>query len=206
MHRQYIHQWMELLAGRLEPGERVLARGRAFAPDGALGLDLSTVIGGPESAVLVTERRVLWVGREDRRWIRSLPFALVASHTELTQAHRYALALEHQPIGRRQWVPSDRSPVPCWPSAAATPGRRPRSGSDWRRLVFQPGSRARCPSAHGPVRDRRSCEPTEGPSSSRASREPGAGGCQGEPHHLDPGSRWPGPCRCRALGDLPARG
>jgi hypothetical protein len=52
--------------------------------------------------VAVTKRRVLWVSRDDQQWVRSLPFALVRSYTEVTQAHRYALALDHQSIQRLQ--------------------------------------------------------------------------------------------------------
>ena len=105
MHAEYFRRRMDLLVGRLEPGERVLARGRAFEPPDPLRFDHSMVIGGPGCVVAVTERRVLWVGREDQRWVRSLPFALVRSYTEITQAHRYALALDHQRIDRVRWVP-----------------------------------------------------------------------------------------------------
>jgi hypothetical protein len=100
MPAEYFHRWMDLLLARLEPGEWVLARGRAFEPTDALRFDLSTVISGPGCAVAVTERCVLWVSSDDDRWVRSLPFALVRSSTEFTQAHRYALALDHQRIDR----------------------------------------------------------------------------------------------------------
>jgi hypothetical protein len=94
MHTEYFHRWMDLLVARLEPGEGVLARGRAFEPRDALWFDLSAVISGPGCAVAVTERWVLWVSRDDERWVRSLPFALVGSYAEITQAHRYALAMD----------------------------------------------------------------------------------------------------------------
>jgi hypothetical protein len=68
--------------------------------------DLSTVISGPGCAVAVTERRVLWVSGEGDRWVRSLRFDLVRSYAELTQAHRYALALDHESIERRRSVPA----------------------------------------------------------------------------------------------------
>ena len=106
MHDEYFRRRMDLLVDRLEPGERVLARGRAFEPPDSLRFDLSMVIGGPGCVAAVTERRVLWVGRDDQRWVRSLPFALVRSYTEITQTHRYALALDHQRIERLRWVPA----------------------------------------------------------------------------------------------------
>jgi hypothetical protein len=106
MHTEYFRRWMDLLVARLEPGERVLARGRAFEPHDALGFDLSTVISGPGCAVAVTEHRVLWVSRDDQRWVRALPFALATSYTEIMQAHRYALAFDHQSIERLQLVPA----------------------------------------------------------------------------------------------------
>jgi hypothetical protein len=77
MDTEYFHRWMDLLLARFEPGEQVLARGRAFEPRDVLRFDLSTVISGPGCAVAVTERGVLWVSRDDDRWVRSLPFALV---------------------------------------------------------------------------------------------------------------------------------
>jgi hypothetical protein len=64
------------------------------------------VISGPGCAVAVTERRVLWVSGDDDRWVRSLRFDLVRSHAEITQAHRYALALDHESIERRRSVPA----------------------------------------------------------------------------------------------------
>jgi hypothetical protein len=88
MRAEYFHRWMDLLVARLEPGERVLARGRAFEPRDALRFDLSSVVSGPGCAVVVTERRALWVSRDDQRWVRSLPLDLVRSSTEITQAHR----------------------------------------------------------------------------------------------------------------------
>jgi hypothetical protein len=119
MHTEYFHQWMDLLVARLEPGERVLARGRAFEPRAALRFDLATVISGPGCAVAVTEHRVLWVSRDDQRWVRSLPFALVTSYTEITQAHRYALALDHQRIDRLQWLPAHQVLWWSWGNAEA---------------------------------------------------------------------------------------
>jgi hypothetical protein len=119
MHTEYFHRWMDLLVVRLEPGERVLARGRAFEPRDALWFDLSAVISGPGCAVAVTERRALWVSRDHQRWVRSLPFALVRSYTEITQAHRYALALDHQSIDRLQWVPAHQLLWWSWGNAEA---------------------------------------------------------------------------------------
>ena len=128
MPTQYFHQRMELLLARLEPGERVLARGRAFEPPDPLPFDLSMVIGGPGCVVAVTERRVLWVSRDDQRWVRSLPFALVRSYIELTQAHRYALALDHQGIDRLRWVPAHQLLWWSWGNAERSAGRQQRAG------------------------------------------------------------------------------
>jgi hypothetical protein len=119
MRTEHFHRWMELLAAQLEAGERVLARGRAFEPPDPLQFDLSMVISGPGCAVAVTERRVLWVSRDDQRWVRSLPFALVRSYTEITQAHRYALALDHQRIDRVRWVPARQLLWWSWGTAEA---------------------------------------------------------------------------------------
>jgi hypothetical protein len=120
MHLGYLHRSMDLLIGRLEPGERVLARGRAFEPPDALGFELSMVISGPGCAVVVTERRVLWLsGGKDQRWVRSLPFAVVTSYTEITQAHRYALVLDHQRIERLHWVPAHQLLWWSWGNAEA---------------------------------------------------------------------------------------
>jgi hypothetical protein len=120
MRTEYFHRWMDLLVARLEPDERVLARGRAFEPPDALRFDLSTAISGPGCAVAVTERRALWVSRDDQRWVRSLPFALVAFYTEITQAHRYALALDHQSSERLQWAPAHQLLWWSWGNAEAT--------------------------------------------------------------------------------------
>jgi hypothetical protein len=119
MHTEYFQRCMDLLVAGLQPGERVLARGRAFEPRDALRFDLATVISGPGCAVAVTERSALWVSRDDERWVRSLPFALVASCTEITQAHRYALALDHQSIERLQWVPAHQLLGWSWGNAEA---------------------------------------------------------------------------------------
>jgi hypothetical protein len=120
MRSEYFRRSMDLLLGRLEPGERVLAAGRAFEPRDGFRFELSTVISGPGCAVVVTEHRVLWLcGGEDQRWIRSLPFALVRSYTEITQAHRYALVLDHQPMERLQWVPAHQLLWWSWGNAEA---------------------------------------------------------------------------------------
>lgn len=126
MHAEYFHPRMELLLARREPGEHLLARGRAFEPPDPLRFDLAMVIGGPGCVVAVTERRVLWVGRDDQRWVRSLPFALVRSYTEITQAHRYALALDHQRTDRLRWVPAHRL---LWWSWGTVEAVRPVTGS-----------------------------------------------------------------------------
>jgi len=107
MGTYYLRPWMDLLMARLEPGERILAQGRAFEPHRD-SFELSQVISGPGCAVLVTERRALWVSSSDERWVRTLAFAVVRSYVEISQAHRYALALDHQGIGRLQRVPAHR--------------------------------------------------------------------------------------------------
>ena len=60
MRADYLRPWMDLLRARLEPGERILARGRAFQPHRD-SFELSQLISGPGCAVVVTDRRVLWV-------------------------------------------------------------------------------------------------------------------------------------------------
>jgi hypothetical protein len=67
--------------------------------------------------VVVTERRVLWVSRGDQRWARTVPFAVVRSYVELTQAHRYALALDHEGLERLRWVPAHRFLFWSWGDA-----------------------------------------------------------------------------------------
>jgi hypothetical protein len=116
MRADYLRPWMDLLRARLEPGERILARGRAFEPHRD-SFELSQLISGPGCAVVVTDRRVLWVSRSDQRWVRMLPFAAVRSYVELTQAHRYALVLEHDGMERWQWVPAHRFLGWSWANA-----------------------------------------------------------------------------------------
>jgi hypothetical protein len=118
MRADYLRPWLDLLSARVEPGERILAQGRAFQPHSD-SFELSQLISGPGCAVVVTERRVLWVGRSDQRWVRSLPFAVVRSYVELTQAHRYALALDHEGIERLRWVAAHRFLGWSWGNAEA---------------------------------------------------------------------------------------
>ena len=107
MRADYLRPRLDLLRAQLEPGERLLAQGRAFEPYWD-SFELSQLISGPGCAVVVTERRVLWVSRDDQRWVRILPFTVVRSYVELTQAHRYALVLEHKGLERWHWVPAHR--------------------------------------------------------------------------------------------------
>jgi hypothetical protein len=107
MRADYLRPRLDLLLARLESGERTLAQGRAFEPHGD-SFELSQLISGPGCAVVVTDRRVLWVSRSDPRWVRVLPFAVVRSYLECTQAHRYALVLDHESLERWQWVPAHR--------------------------------------------------------------------------------------------------
>ena len=140
MRADYLRPWMDLLRARLEPGERILARGRAFQPHRD-SFELSQLISGPGCALVVTDRRVLWVSRSDQRWVRMLPFAAVRSYVELTQAHRYVLVLEHDGMERWQWVPAHRflllvmgqrrgPPVGQTECARVQPSRHCRGGSD----------------------------------------------------------------------------
>jgi len=111
---------MESIIGQLEAGEEAIARGGAFEPAPRWrGRDLSSVISGPGCAVVVTERRVLWLAGKDQRRLRAVAFALVRSFTEITQAHRYALALEHEPVNRLVGVPEHRFLAREWGSAEA---------------------------------------------------------------------------------------
>lgn len=84
MRADYLRPRLDLLRARLEPGERVLAQGRAFEPYRD-SFALSELISGPGCAVAVTDRRVLWVSRSDRRWMQILPYAAVRSYLELLQ-------------------------------------------------------------------------------------------------------------------------
>ena len=54
MRGDYLRPRLDLLRGRLEPGERILARGRAFEPYRD-SFELSQLIGGPGCAVVVTD-------------------------------------------------------------------------------------------------------------------------------------------------------
>lgn len=117
MRTERFRRWMGLLEARLDPGERILARGRAFELHADLGLDLDLGGGGPGVAVAVTEQRVLWAGRADRRWVRELRFDRTRSYTEVTRAHRYALALDHDGLDRLVWAPAHRFLVWSWGNA-----------------------------------------------------------------------------------------
>jgi hypothetical protein len=116
MRADYMGPWVDLLLERVGPDERILAQGRAFEPHGD-DFELSQLISGPGCAVVVTQRRALWVGRSDPRWVRVLPFALVRSYVELSQAHRYALALDHQGVDRLRWAPAHRFLLWSWGNA-----------------------------------------------------------------------------------------
>jgi hypothetical protein len=107
MRADYLRPWMDLLLARLESGERVLAQGRAFQPHDD-SFELSQLISGPGCALVVTERRLLWVSSTDQRWVRTLAFAVARSYVELTQAHRYALEIDHEGVERLHWAPAHR--------------------------------------------------------------------------------------------------
>jgi hypothetical protein len=118
MRADYLRPRLNLLRARLEPGERILAQGRAFEPYRD-SFELSQLISGPGCALVVTDRRVLWVSRDDQRWVRTLPFTVVRSYTEFTQAHRYALVLDHEGLERWQWGPAHRLLGWSWGNAEA---------------------------------------------------------------------------------------
>ena len=126
MRADYLRPRLDLLRARLEPGERILAQGRAFEPyNHSDSFELSQLISGPGCAVIVTEQRVLWVSRDNQRWVRVLPFAVVRSYTECAQAHRYALVLDHETLKRWQWVPAHRFLFWSWGNAEdLRPARR----------------------------------------------------------------------------------
>jgi hypothetical protein len=117
MRTDYLGPWMDLLMERVEPGEKLLAAGRAFEPH-LDSFELSQLISGPGCALVVTQHRALWVGSSDRRWVRALPFAVVRFYVELTQAHRYALALDHEGLDRVRWGPAHRFLGWSWGNAA----------------------------------------------------------------------------------------
>ena len=84
MRADYLRPRLDLLRARLEPGERILAQGRAFEPNSHCdSFELSQLISGPGCAVIVTGQRVLWVSRDDQRWVRVLPFAVVRSYNRV---------------------------------------------------------------------------------------------------------------------------
>lgn len=93
-----------VLVTHLDSSERVVARGR-MAELGHMGPDRPSLsaVGSAGDVLIVTDRRILWV-TSNPRWVTSLPFELVTSWTEITQAHRYALVLDHREITRLQWV------------------------------------------------------------------------------------------------------
>jgi hypothetical protein len=98
---------MQTLTTCLEDGERVLARGRAFESYVPKIQNLGYA-NGPGWAVIVTDRRLLWTSTSDLRWMRTLPFDSVVSYQELFQAHRYALAMNHEVIPALHQVPKHR--------------------------------------------------------------------------------------------------
>jgi hypothetical protein len=80
----------------MEPGELELARGRFDEPHHDPKADLPT---GGHRYLLVTDRRILW-GET------TLDLATVMRYTEITQFHRYAMRLRHEPVERREWAPA----------------------------------------------------------------------------------------------------
>src|SRR5215213_5515561 len=156
MRADYLRPRLDLLNARLEPGERILAQGRAFEPYRD-SFELSELISGPGCAVLVTDRRVLWVSRSDQRWMRILPFAVVRSYLELTQAHRYALVLDHEGMERWRWVPAHRFLGWSWGNAEdLRPVRRSVLGFSRRDTAAARAIRAQLQAAGVPAGEPRS--------------------------------------------------
>jgi len=108
MGQGYLQQVLDRLLARLEPGERLLAKGRAYAAHPRWDERDLTFVSGPGALIVVTDHRVLWAERNDQRWDREVPFSAVTASTEIMQGHRYALLLEHEPIERLQWIPAHR--------------------------------------------------------------------------------------------------
>jgi hypothetical protein len=97
-----------LLASQLGPAERELARGRTQELS-HLDINRASRIdtGSASHVLIVTRERILWM-LEKPQWVTSLPFSSVTRWTEMAQAHRYAMVLEHRDITRLQWVPAHR--------------------------------------------------------------------------------------------------
>jgi len=113
-----VDEGLQLLRVRLEPGERAVAVGGVHEWF-RIRAELVTGVGGRGYPILVTDRRVLWMPGRDARWVASLPFAAIRSFTEVTEAHRYALILEHEPIERLMWVPAHRFLMWTWGDSEA---------------------------------------------------------------------------------------
>lgn len=114
-------QGVALLQARIEPDEVTLAESLAYPSphaDPDIG-DVVHAVTGPGSAIVVTDRRVLWLGGKEERWIRELLYPMVTSYTEVTHAHRYALLFEHRQVERHQWVPAHRFLMWSWGNAEA---------------------------------------------------------------------------------------
>jgi hypothetical protein len=116
MHTDIFKRWIDLLMSELEQDEQVLAKGRAYEGRRE-DFNPSKAVTGQGCSVVVTERRALWISSGAKRWLRSLPFDKVKTYREITQSHRYALALDHESIERRLWVPEHRFLVWAWGNA-----------------------------------------------------------------------------------------
>jgi hypothetical protein len=85
----------------LEPGESVLALGR--------GEDMTERAGAPGwTFVMVTDRALRWIPHLDLTLEAALRLESVTDATERTDAHRYAVDLEHRPFTRLHHVPAHR--------------------------------------------------------------------------------------------------
>ena len=67
--------------------------------------------------MLVSDQRVLWMGKDDPRWLRELPFLAVSAYIEVEHGHRYGLLFEHRPMERLEWVPAHRFLLWSWGNA-----------------------------------------------------------------------------------------
>jgi hypothetical protein len=101
----------------LEPGERVLAVGRCEDVTERGDIDQA---GGAWTYVMVTNRMLRWAPHAELRFETSLELDTVRRVREESMAHRYGIALEHQPIVRRHHVPKHRFLIFEWGNAVAS--------------------------------------------------------------------------------------
>jgi hypothetical protein len=104
------------LRRRLEPGERVVAVGRAEDITLRGTIDAG---GAAWTFVMVTDRRLRWVPNCRLRYVTALDLDGVAGALERTSAHRYGIRLRHRTIRAVRRVPKHRILGFEWGSADA---------------------------------------------------------------------------------------